>query len=396
MPPLPLTNLAVRNILPGHKIARFYDERGLYLEVSPKGGKWWRLKYRYQGREKRLAFGVYPEVSLKDARERRDAARRLLAEGTDPSGQRRHLKTAQSDEATNTFEVVTREWLGRYSLAWAESHRSRVARLFERDIFHLIGSRPISQITAPELLKVVRRIEGRGAVDTAHRALGYCGQVFRYAIATARGESDPSRDLKGALGPAKSSHFAATTEPKQFAAILRAMDGYEGMITVRCALRLAPRVFVRPGELRRAEWKDIDFEAAEWRYTVTKTKTPHIVPLSRQAIQILLELHPTTGNGRFIFPGARGLERPMSDNAVLAAMRRMGVDKNEMTGHGLRAVARTILDEVLGFRPDLIEHQLAHAVRDPNGRAYNRTSHLEERKRMMQEWSDYLDRLKNT
>jgi integrase len=243
-------------------------------------------------------------------------------------------------------------------------------------------------------LGVIRRIEGRGALDTAHRARGRCGQVLRYAVATGRCDRDPSVDLRGALPAAKGGHFAATTEPAKLAGILRAMDGYQGDVAVRCALRLAPLVFVRPGELRAAKWKDIDFDAAEWRYVVTKTKVSHIVPLSRQAITILRELEPLTSNGEYVFPGARTRLRPMSDNAILAAMRRMGIGKEEMSGHGFRAVARTILDEVLGFRPDYIEHQLAHAVRDPNGRAYNRTAHLPERRRMMQEWADYLDKLK--
>jgi integrase len=241
---------------------------------------------------------------------------------------------------------------------------------------------------------VIRRIENRGALETAHRARTNCGQVLRYAVATGRCERDPSGDLRGALPPAKGKHFAATTEPSKLAGILRAMDGYRGDLTVRCALRLAPLLFVRPGELRMAEWKDVDLDAAEWRYTVTKTDVPHIVPLCRQAVRILRELHPLTGDGQFLFPGARTNKRPMSDNAVLAAMRRMGIGKEEMTGHGFRAVARTILDEVLGFRPDFIEHQLAHAVRDPLGRAYNRTAHLPERRKMMQKWADYLDRLK--
>jgi len=267
-------------------------------------------------------------------------------------------------------------------------------RLFERDLFPWIGARPISEITAPDLLLVMRRIEARGALETAHRARGSCGQVFRYAIATGRASRDPSGDLRGALPPAKGSHFAAKTEPKEFAAIIRALDGYEGTLTVRCALRLAPLVFVRPGELRKAEWENLDLEAKEWRYTVTKTNTPHIVPLSRQSLEILLELRPLTGNGRFVFPSARSKTRPMSDNAVLAAVRRAGIDKEEMSGHGFRAAARTILDEVLGVRPDYIEHQLAHAVRDPNGTAYNRTKHLPERRKMMQQWADYLDKIK--
>jgi integrase len=232
-------------------------------------------------------------------------------------------------------------------------------------------------------------------LETAHRALGSCGQVFRYAIATGRAQHDPSAGLRGALPPAKGGHFAATTDPRRIANILRAMDGYEGTLAVQCALRLAPLVFVRPGELRNAVWADINLEAAEWRYTVSKTGTPHIVPLSHQALAILNELYPLTGGGCFVFPGARSNRRPMSDNAILAALRRMGIDKDEMSGHGFRAVARTILDEVLGVRPDFIEHQLAHAVRDPNGRAYNRTAHLPERRKMMQQWADYLDTLKS-
>jgi len=252
----------------------------------------------------------------------------------------------------------------------------------------------VADVTARELLDVLRRIEARGALETAHRALGNCGQIFRYAISTGRAERDPSGDLRGALPPVKGEHFAAVTEPKRLAEILRALDGYQGTFTVQCALRLAPLVFVRPGELRKARWADIDLDAAEWRYTVTKTGTPHIVPLATQAVSILRELHKLTGHGEFVFPGARTNGRPMSDNAILAAMRRLGIPKEEMSGHGFRAVARTILDEVLNFRPDLIEHQLAHAVRDPNGRAYNRTAHLPERRKMMQQWADWLDQQK--
>ncbi|MXS82155.1 tyrosine-type recombinase/integrase [Nitrosomonas oligotropha] len=391
---MPLTDTAIRNIKPGVKSIKLFDERGLYLEVSPSGGKWWRLKYRFDNKEKRISLGVYPDISLKDARDRRDEARKLLANGVDPSENRKAIKSTRMDRAANSFEVVGREWFAKYSPTWASNHGDRIIRRFERDIFPWIGGRPIAEITAPELLSVIRRIESRGALETAHRALSNCGQVFRYAVATGRAERDPSGDLRGALPPVKGTHFAATTEPKRVAEILRAMDGYEGTLTVRCALRLAPLVFVRPGELRNAEWANIDFEAAEWRYLVTKTNTPHIVPLSRQAIEILRELQPLTGSNRFVFPSARSHNRPMSDNAILAAMRRLGIDKEEMSGHGFRAVARTILDEVLGVRPDFIEHQLAHAVRDPNGRAYNRTAHLPERRKMMQQWADYLDKLK--
>jgi len=389
-----LTDTTVRNAKPGKKPVKVFDDRGLYLEVSPAGGKWWRLKYRFDGKEKRLSLGVYPDVRLKDARERRDAARKLMSDGIDPSENRKAQKSARADLTANTFEVVSREWFAKYSATWASSHSDRIIRRFERDVFPWIGARPIAEIVAPEILTVLRRIEARGAPETAHRALSNCGQVFRYAVASGRAARDPSGDLRGALSRVKKSHFAAKTDPKEVAEILRALDGYEGTLTVRCALRLAPLVFVRPGELRRAEWADIDLEGKQWRFTVTKTNTPHIVPLSRQAMEILRELYPLTGSGRFVFPGARSNVRPMSDNAILAAMRRSGIDKDEMSGHGFRAVARTILDEVLGVRPDYIEHQLAHAVRDPNGRAYNRTAHLPERRKMMQQWADYLDKLK--
>ncbi len=344
-----------------------FDGGGLYLEVAPSGGKWWRFKYRFGGKEKRLSLGVYPDVSLKDARERRDDARKLLANSIDPGENRKAKKAAKVERAANSFEVIAREWYSKHSPNWSASHGDRIISRLERDIFPWIGGKPIAEITAPQLLEVIRRIEQRGALETAHRALGNCGQVFRYAVATGRAERDPSGDLRGALPPVKGTHFASVTEPKQVSEVLRALDSYEGTLTVRCALRLAPLVFVRPGELRHAKWADIDLDAAEWRYTVTKTDTQHIVPLSRQAVEILRELYPLTGRGHYVFHSARSSSRPMSDNAILAAMRRMGIAKEEMSGHGFRAMARTILDEVLGFRPDFIEHQLAHAVRDPNG-----------------------------
>jgi integrase len=390
---MPLTDSAIRNAKPSATSRRIFDSGGMYLEVAPSGSKWFRLKYRINQREKRISLGVYPEVSLKDAREKREEARRLIASGIDPSQNRKEQRLTQANQAANTFEVVAREWFAKQSTAWDPAHAKRKIRLFERDIFPWIGNRPIVEITAPEVLALLRRIESRDVQETAKRALVGCGQVFRYAISTGRSERDVSADLRGALGPVKAEHFAATTEPKKLAGILRALDGYEGSIVVRCALRLMPLVFVRPGELRTAEWKDIDLDSSEWRYTVSKTDTPHIVPLSRQAVAILRELKPVTGEGRFVFPSARGNERPMSDNAILAAMRTMSIAKKEMTGHGFRAVARTLLDEELHFRPDFIEHQLAHAVKDPNGRAYNRTAFMPERREMMQVWSDYLDKL---
>ena len=391
---MPLTDVVIRNAKPTTKAIKLYDSGGLYLEVSPSGGKWWRLKYRFNGKENRISLGVYPETTLKAARDCRDTERKLLAEGIDPSKKRKTEKAAQATRAANSFEQVAREWFAKFSPSWAPAHAARKIRLFERDIFPWIGQQPIAEITAPELLAVLRRIEKRGALETERRALVGCAQVFRYAVSDGRATMDPTSALRGALPPVKSEHFAATTEPDRLAAILRVLDGYEGTLSVRCALRLMPLVFVRPGELRKAEWAQIDLDAAEWRYLVTKTQTEHIVPLSRQALEILRELYPLTGKGQFVFPSGRSSTRPMSDNAILAAMRTMGIAKNVTTGHGFRATARTILDEVLGVRTDLIEHQLAHAVKDPNGRAYNRTAFLPERREMMQNWADFLDQLK--
>lgn len=391
---MPLTDTAIRNAKPTDKPYSLPDGRGLSILIHPTGGKWWRLRYRFEAKPKLLSLGVYPDVGLKDARDRRDAARKLLADGIDPGENRKATKATKVERAANSFEVVAREWFAKFKPNWEENHSIRIISRFERDIFPWIGGRPISDVTAPELLDVVRRVEKRGALETAHRALGNCGQVLRYAVATGRAMRDPSGDLRGALPPVKTEHFAAVTEPAQAAELLRTLDGYQGTLTVACALRLAPLVFVRPGELRKAVWADIDLDAAEWRYHVTKTDSDHIVPLATQAVAILRELHALTGAGRYVFPGARTNGRPMSDNAILAAMRRLGIGKDEMSGHGFRAMARTILDEVLGVRPDLIEHQLAHAVKDPNGRAYNRTAHLPERRKMMQQWADYLEQLK--
>lgn len=388
---MPLSDTAVRNAKAQKKPYKLADEKGMYLLVN-KAGKYWRFDYRFEGKRKTLALGVYPDVTLKEAREKRDESRKLIAQGIEPSAQKKATKAAESE----TFEAIAREWFIKFQPSWVASHADRIIRRLERDIFPWIGTRPIREVSAPELLAVLRRTEERGALETAHRTLQNCGRIFRYAIATGRADRDISADLKGALPPAKGGHFAAVTDPKKIAELLRAIDGYEGTFPVKCALRLAPLVFVRPSELRKAEWAHIDLDAAEWRYFVTKTQTPHIVPLSTQAVEILKKLHGLTGQGRYAFPSARTRDgsRPMSDVALLAALRRMGFDKDEMSVHGFRALARTVLDEVLGFRPDFIEHQLAHAVRDPNGRAYNRTAHLPERRRMMQAWADYLDGLK--
>jgi integrase len=396
---MPLTDTAIRNAKPGvtpkgvatAKPYKLGDAGGLYVEVRPDGGKYWRLKYRIGGKEKRLSLGVYPEVTLAKARERRDEARKLLLDGIDPSEQRKAAKAAEVERGTNSFETIAREWFERLKPSWDEAHAEKIIARLKRDVFPWLGGRPIAELTAPDVLTVLRRIEARGSLETAHRALGNCGQVFRYAVATGRCASDPTRDLRGALPPIKGGHFAAVTDPAKVGPLLRAIHGYHGTLPVQCALKLAPLVFVRPGELRRARWADIDLEAAEWRFHVSKTDTGHVVPLATQAVDILRELHALTGRNDFMLPGARTNGRPMSDNAILAALRRMGVGKDEMSGHGFRAMARTILDEVLGFRPDFIEHQLAHAVRDPNGRAYNRTAHLDERRKMMQAWADWLD-----
>lgn len=391
-----LTDTTIRKIKPAEKPQKLSDGGGLFLLVEPNGGKYWRLAYRFGGKQKTLALGVYPDVSLADARGRRDDARKLLANDTDPGAVKQAQKAAKNEKAANSFEVIAREWHARKSPTWATSNADKIIQRLINDAFPWLGDRPIAEITPPELLKVLRKIEERGAVESAHRMRNYCGQIFRYAIATGRVERDASADLRGALPPPVKEHRAAITDPKAAAELLRAMDSYQGSFITKCALRLAPQVFVRPGELRKAEWAEIDLDKAEWNIPPARMKMrePHLVPLSTQAAEILRDLHALTGGGRYVFPGARTNGRPMSDNAILAALRRMGYAKDEMSGHGFRAMARTILDEVLGVRPDFIEHQLAHAVRDPNGRAYNRTAHIAERRKMMQQWADYLDKLK--
>ena len=389
-----LTEISVRHAKPVVKPIRLFDGGGLYLEVAPSGGKWWRLKYRFGGKEKRLSLGVYPDTGLKDARGRRDEARRLLAESIDPGEHRKATKDERADRATNSFEAVGREWFAKHSPTWAKSHADKIIRRLERDIFPWLGGRPIAEINAPELLRALRRIEDRGVIETAHRALQNCGQVFRYAVATGRAQRDPSGDLRGALPPVKGKNFAAITDPAGVAKLLRSFDGFKGSHVVLCALRLSPLVFVRPGELRKARWEDIDLDGGEWCYHITKTDTPHIVPLASQAVAILRDLHLLTGHRPYVFAG-RTPKMPMSENTVNAALRRLGYNtQKEMTGHGFRAMARTILHEQLHVAPEVIEHQLAHQVPDNLGTAYNRTKFLSERRTMMQEWADYLDKIK--
>lgn len=392
---MPLSDTSVRNAKPGAKPTKLFDQRGLFLLVTPTGGKWWRFRYRFNDKEKLLSLGVYPDVSLKTARERREDARKLLAQGIDPGENRKATKQAKKICAANSLEIVAREWLESYMKNKATSHSEKVRRRFELYIFPWLGSKPISEITAPEVLQAIRRIENLGTLDTAHRALQTCGQVFRYAVQTGRAERDVTADLKGALPPTSTKHMAAFTEPKDVAELLCAIDGFKGTITVQCALRIAPLVFVRPSELRMARWADIDLNAGEWRYFVSKTKTDHLVPLSKQAVEILRELHPLSGHGNYVFQGGHSPKKPMSESALNAALKRMGYDtKTQITGHGFRAMARTILHERLNIDPHIIEHQLAHKVPDTLGAAYNRTKFIDQRRDMMQKWADYLDELK--
>ncbi|MCP4475826.1 MAG: integrase arm-type DNA-binding domain-containing protein [Gammaproteobacteria bacterium] len=386
-----LNNALIRNEKPdGAKTIKLFDGEGLFLQVTPKGKKGWRLKYRYHGKEKLLSLGVYPTVSLKQARKRKYEMRQLLTDGIDPSEHRKAVKKTARESAANSFEVIAREWFEKHRSNWIPTYAKKLMQRLENDLFPWLGQVPIATLTAQTILIVLQKVEARGAIETAHRLLSLCSQILRYASVTGRCERDITTDLRGALVPSKKKHLAEITQPEKVGELLRIIDGYQGTMVVKAALQLAPLVFVRPGELRTAQWDDIDFNKAEWRYTVTKTQTDHIVPLATQSVAILREIQPVTGNGQYVFPSARTNVRPMSDNAVLAALRRMGISKEEMSGHGFRAMARTILDEELSFRPDYIEHQLAHAVRDANGRAYNRTSHLAERKKMMQAWANYL------
>ncbi len=391
---MPLSETTVRKAKPTGKQVRLFDSGGLYLEISPKGGKYWRLKYRFAGRERRLALGVYPTVSLRDARNLRDEARLKLAKGIDPGIEKKSQRIASSNPGS--FESISREWHSRNGSKWTEKYGEKIIRSLELNIFPWLGAMPINAITPPMLLDVLRRVEDRGAIETAHRVKSTCGQVFRYAIATARCERDPSADLRGALMPPEMSHMASITNPKEIGELMRAIKGYEGAQITRSALQLAPYVFVRPGELRGALWSEINFDDAEWRIGADRMKLRrvHIVPLSKQALAILRELHPCTGDGDFIFPSERTRGRPMSENTVNAALRRLGYGKDEMTGHGFRSMASTRLNEA-GWNIDAIERQLAHVEGNTVRAAYNYAQHLDERAEMMQWWADYLDALRD-
>jgi len=394
---MPITHVAIVNAKPREKPYRLFDGRGLYLEISPSGGRWWRFKYRFDGKEKRLSLGVYPDVSLKEARDHLDDVRRKLRAGIDPGAERKiQGMVFQAPPSGATFETVAREWFGKHSPSWAPGHGDKIIRRLELNIFPWLGAKPIADIKPLELLGAVQRIEQRGANETAHRALQNCGRVFRYAVATGRAERDITRDLLGALAPVVERHHASIVEPKAVGALLRAIDGYAGSLVVRCALRLAPLVFVRPGELRMAEWEEFNLDEGEWRIPAARMKmrAPHFVPLSTQAVEILRELHPLTGDKRFVFPGERSRDRAMSNNTVNAALRRLGYSSEQMTGHGFRSMASTLLNEQ-GWHPDAIERQLAHQEQNEIRAAYNYAKHLPERRKMMQAWSDYLDRLRS-
>jgi len=398
-----LSASGVRDAKPQAAAHKLRDERGLYLLVQPNGSRWWRFDYRRPGTGKRntLSLGTYPDVSLKRARDRRDDARKLLADGIDPADKRKAEAVAVAD----TFEAVAHEWYATRAASWVPAHGERIMRRLERDVFPWIGRKPIASVQAPDVLAILRRIQARGAIETAHRALTNIGQVIRYGIATGRTQADVTHKLGESLTPVIKRHHAAIIDPDQLGHLLRDIDAYNGTLPVRCALQLAPLVFLRPGELRQAEWAEFDLDAGEWNVPAHRRKLKkalkddpltgaHLVPLASQAVAILRELQPLTGAGRFVFPGTRDRKKPLSDMALLAALRRMGYDKATVTTHGWRATARTILDEGLGFPMHVIEHQLDHAVKDANGRAYNRTSHLPQRRKMMQAWADYLDALR--
>jgi len=384
-----LTEARIRRARPKERPYKLRDGGGLYLLITPTDAKQWRLRYVIGGRESMLSLGTYPATSLKAARAKRTELRAALEAGKDPAAERR----AERANSANSFETIAREWLGKQP--FAPKTLQKAVWTFEDLLFPYIGSRPVSELTPPELLEVFRRLERRGKHETAHRAKQRVGQVIRYAIATGRAERDPTADLRGALAPVRVTNRAAVTDPREVAQLLRALDGYQGHFIVEAALKLAPIVFVRPGELRGAEWAEIDLDAAEWRIAAhrMKMRRPHLVSLAKQAVAILREIEPLTGRGRYVFPSPRSVQRPLSDNAITAALRRIGYTGEQMTWHGFRAMASTLLNE-LGFPPDIIELQLAHQERNEVRAAYNRAQRLDERRKMMQAWADYLDGLR--
>ena len=391
-----LTDVFLRGLKAGSKEQKHSDGGGLYLYVSTAGGKLWRLAYRFDGKQKTLSFGAYPAVSLKDARQKREEAKALLARGIDPGTHKQNLKAAAKAKGTNSFEAVAREWFAKHSPGLAVSHSKKILARLEKHIFPIFGIKTVNEVEAADLLKVARHAEEQGAVETAHRLVQLCGQIFRYAIIIGRTKHDVSADLRGALQKMTVKHMATLTDKKRIGQLLRAIDSYTGFLSTKCALQLAPLVFVRPGELQKAEWAEFDFVAAEWRIPAAKMKIKqvHLVPLSSQALAVLNRLQPYTGSGRFLFPSTRTDAKPISEESLLVALRSMGFTKEEMTMHGFRGMASTLLNEQ-GYNRDWIERQLAHGERNSVRAAYNYAEYLPERRRMMQEWSDYLEKLKN-
>lgn len=390
---MPLNDAKAKNAKAGEKPVKLSDGGGLYLLVQPNGSKLWRLNYRFAGQQKTLALGIYPAVSLKEAREARDDAKAKLRQGVDPSGAKVLARAALKQAAADSFEAVAREWLGRQALS--EATHTKALWMFEALTFPWLGARPVSEIKAPEMLAVLRRIEARGKLETAQRVKQQAGRVFRYAIATGRAADDPTAALRGALATPKTKHRASITDPAKIGPLLRAIDGYTGGFVTACALKLAPLLFVRPGELRQADWSEFDLDAAEWRIPAAKMKmrSTHVVPLSSQAVDVLRELMPLTGPTGYVFPGVRSRRTPMSEGTVVAALRRMGYAGTEMSGHGFRSMASTRLHE-MGWPHEAIERQLAHAERNKVSAAYNYAEYLPERRKMMQTWADYLDVLR--
>jgi integrase len=400
-----LTALAATNAKPKDKKYKLAAGGGLYLEVMPTGAKYWRWKFRVGGKEKRLALGVFPQASLADARQRRDEARALLRDGTDPTAQRKAKKLAANIAAENTFEAIAREWLEKHETDWSPAHFLKVRNWLQHHVFPHLGASPIGSIGAPEILAALRRLVKRGTLDSAVRVRETVSAIFRYGIATGRAQYDPASALRDALPRVNTKHYASITKPAEIGELLRAIDGYQGHPVTLAALKLSPLLFQRPGELRAAEWGEFDLEAGEWRIPSARQKlrkaakqsdrTPdHIVPLSSQAIEILCDLFRLTGNGRLVFPGVRDQRRPISENTVNAALRRLGYDKEQMTGHGFRHLASTNLNE-LGWNPDAIERQLSHKDGNAIRGTYNLAGYLDERRKMMQGWANHLDGLRD-
>lgn len=392
-----LTDTIARNAKtkPDGKQAKYTDGGGLYLLVM-KSGKYWRYDYTYEGKRKTLAIGVYPDIGLKAARDKHQQAREQLASGIDPSEHKQTVRAEQIAKVENSFEAIAREWHKKFSPQWSERHAGNVIRRLEHDFFPYIGNRPIADLEPPDVLKCLRRIEERGAVDTAHRAKTDCGSVFRYAVATGRATRDPTPDLKGALAPIERKHFAAITDPQEVGEMLRAITEYHGDIKTISGLQLSAYLFQRPGEVRKMEWSEIDFEAAMWEIPAERMKKrkAHLVPLSRQALAILEELKPLTGRFKYVFTARTNINKPMGANTLIKALQRLGYDSETMTAHGFRALASTRLYE-MGFPADVIEKQLAHLVGNEVRRAYDRSQHIQERTAMMQQWADYLDSLRD-